>query len=387
MRTIVARARIAPPWHRDSALCRRPSRHCPSRGFSCRFDDRHWLRQGRGRGRSGLTLLEVILAMGLAVTIMLAVYQSTSLLYLHQDAGRDIAEHAQLVRALSRQLGADVRGSFTRWKPTNQNQQDDDDSGEDTSIDPAVASAYQTPPGGVLGYPNAVTLVARVAPTDFDFSSTPASSMNPITEVRLIRYTLATPQSPSTVPGMAGMYGLIREELYRLPAQGMTDTSAWARCDLLAPEVQSLAVQYFDGSAWVTTWDNTRPGAPAAIEMTVGFVSPRHQRMGTTPSNVSTTSLNGAPLTYYRVVASLRDRPPEATDPASTSATSTTTASSNPSSSSSSQGSNQGSGQSASAASAARQATGASGNLPSGAASAASAAAKAAAAAAKGAGS
>jgi prepilin-type N-terminal cleavage/methylation domain-containing protein len=276
--------------------------------------------------RNGFTLLEVILVVGIMSVLLLAIYQSMRMYYAQLEAGREIAEEAQLVRALSQRISLDVRNSFTRWKPTQETQaaaetseEEDSEAAEDEAMTEeaaVLAAEYATPEGGVLGYPDSVTLVVRVTPADLDFTATSASQTTPVTDVRMVRYWLAnTANAQNGQP----MTGLIREELYRMPDPSVgADPRAWARAEVLAEEVASLTIRYFDGSAWQETWDNTNTSAPMAVEFVLGLRQPQ-------PASDDLASADPT-VKYYRFLTSLPDTEPIEDADASTGTTTADTA-------------------------------------------------------------
>ena len=79
--------------------------------------------------------------------------------------------------------------------------------------------------------------------------------------------------------------GLCREEIKVATGQGVEPEigpSGDLSANLIAPEVKSLEVRYFDGSSWVDSWDAREPGddgitprgAPRAIEIRLGILPP-----------------------------------------------------------------------------------------------------------------
>src|SRR3954471_2596968 len=74
-------------------------------------------RQGAARGlRSGFTLLEVILALGLAVIVVGLVGNAVNGTLRFIDRGREKTERDQLARAVLNKIGNDVRG-VVRYEP------------------------------------------------------------------------------------------------------------------------------------------------------------------------------------------------------------------------------------------------------------------------------
>lgn len=274
----------------------------------------------RRTGSSGFTLLEVLIATGITSVLVLAVFRATAMHYQQLEAGREVAERAQLLRALSFRITQDVRSAFTRWKPTGQTETagdeelDEEEAMEEAMMSEAgaeIVAQYKTPPGGVLGYPDSMTLVVRLPPADLDFTLTASgeSGKAPVTDVRMVRYWLAMGAAPSGVPASpsAGqLSGLMREELFRLPDPTTgPDPSAWARAEVLAAEVCSLTLRYFDGSQWLDRWDNTNTSAPLAVEVLLGILPP-----GETASLALASGQPPSNVTVHRIVVAFNDVPP-----------------------------------------------------------------------------
>lgn len=211
------------------------------------------------RRRKGFTLLEVILAVGIAVVLVFAIYQSTVMYYVQTEAGREIAERAQLVRALSARMQADLQTAFTDWKPMPASQSD-----EETATYASTGND-DVPAGGVLGYADSLTVITQGMPLDVDFSPNAAESLAPKSDVRMIRYFL--------VENEEGKTGLARESYDQIPDPSLGISPDPARQDLIAPEVRKLEIEYYDGSEWLSEWTVDNEMAPLAIRMRLGFAS------------------------------------------------------------------------------------------------------------------
>src|SRR5690606_4092209 len=110
----------------------------------------------------------------------------------------EIAQRAQLVRALSARMQTDLRSAFTDFKPQNSSQS------EDETYTSTTVSSNTIPAGGVQGTVNSLSIVVQQFPKDLDYSLnaiTPVS--DPKTDVRMIRYYLTTQDE--------GLSGLVRE--------------------------------------------------------------------------------------------------------------------------------------------------------------------------------
>lgn len=214
--------------------------------------------------RRGFTLLEVILAVGIAVVLVFAIYQATAMYYIQTEVGREIAQRAQLVRALSARMQTDLRSAFTDFKPQNSSQS------EDETYTSTTVSSNTIPAGGVQGTVNSLSIVVQQFPKDLDYSLnaiTPVS--DPKTDVRMIRYYLTTQDE--------GLSGLVREAYDQVPDPEMGLDPQPARMDLLAEEVREMQFEYYDGSQWLQDWGTEYDSAPIAIRARLGF-SPAGQK-------------------------------------------------------------------------------------------------------------
>ena len=223
-------------------------------------------RSSRVAVRAGFTLLEVIVSTGITLVLLLACYQTIAMHYKVLGDGRELAENAQLSRALLARLRLDLAATYTAWTPPS-------GAGEEAESAPEG----QLPPGGVLGGEDWLTLVVRVAPDDLDFGAS-AEEVTPVSDVRLVRYWLETDVTPvgvdqQTSGGSTAV--LYREVSQRVPDELLaSDPYAYSVAEPLADEVEYCSIRYYDGVDWLTTWDETQEAAPAAIEIEIGLPKP-----------------------------------------------------------------------------------------------------------------
>jgi hypothetical protein len=246
--------------------------------------------------RAAFTLVEVIIAAGISVILIFAVYRAIAMHYLHTQAGRAIAERAQLVRGLFRQIRSDVRATFLGYKPAGQ--RTSDGSGAQSTTAAGVQDPYDVPVGGVLGDASSMTLVVRMPPASFDFSpnSVLGSSAAAVSDLQMVRYRVADDETASDGTSRVG---LVREQIFRLPDPTISiDPLDWARTDVLAEEVRSLEIAYYDGLDWYATWDTEISEAPQAIEITLGIAGAHD---GGDPAT------RNDQVTYYRLLVALGD--------------------------------------------------------------------------------
>jgi hypothetical protein len=253
--------------------------------------------------RAGYTFLEVILALGLSLILVAGIYSAVQMTYQQWEVGRQAAEEAQVVRALFQRIRTDLHATITTWTPPAAPQAASSStsgaatgaagsttggsatggstgastgstSGTPSSTTPSAGDAAaqnptEFPPGGVMGAGNSISVVARLAPSDLDFSQnlpvgTTASVMKTIT------YRIGALQDSESIDD--GVEGLIRDESPGTPDATSPDGhSPQTRSDLLAPEVRQLRISYYDGLFWSDTWDLLQSGPPVCVQIEVGM--------------------------------------------------------------------------------------------------------------------
>jgi len=162
---------------------------------------------------------------------------------------------------------------------------------------PSVTSANQSL--GIVG--DATTLVLHVSRPDRGLSYGLAAGATSVasrsSDLMSISYFLAE-RSGGGLPGLVGErylsefpekesdshpVGLARLEGDRLAiehADVQSDEQSLAdQARVIAREIVMLQFRYFDGAAWVTTWDTAAQGRlPHAVEVTVGFRPPKPRK-------------------------------------------------------------------------------------------------------------
>jgi len=105
-----------------------------------------------------------------------------------------------------------------------------------------------------------------------------------ISEMKTVYYFLAGPgggagqMPPGLTAGMTGnQQGLMRREADRAVTAWTTygggSSGMGPALEALAPEIESLNFQYFNGSAWTTTWDSrVNYSLPRAVEIRITLV-------------------------------------------------------------------------------------------------------------------
>lgn len=270
--------------------------------------------------RSGYTLLEVLLAMSMAVLVLAAVYSFVGYQLRQAQAGREIIERVTLARALCNRFSADIHGALAQNDPARFRRNSGDAAATaDASQQTGGASTGGASTGGTSGTTGssgttstsgtAGASSATGSATDTSSSSGSGASGESQVDMPLgvvgssTELHLFVSRVPLEVYGSGDQGGLLTCDqrrisywlggegagLCRLEARLITGEEATTpdlpsgdvAAYVLAPEVQSLEFSYFDGSSWADSWDSTAPGAdgttpigsPRAIAVRVGVAS------------------------------------------------------------------------------------------------------------------
>ncbi|PQO42487.1 hypothetical protein [Blastopirellula marina] len=269
-------------------------------------------------GSSGFTLLEVILASGLSVVIMVSLVAAIRFYLIQVDGSKSSIEQAQLGRAVIRTIENDLRNAI--WKneidftSVEQLAADSLASGAgdlsgmaaQAGIDPAMAAdalaganteniASSTVLPTMIGlYGNSTELqvdisrVPRIDEYDPQYTSIISREIGDIpSDIKTVTYFLLQPGVNSLNHGTVGdagiteeQFGLVRRELDRAVTQyAMNDGNALdldASAEILAPEVSFLAFRYFDGLGWLDEWDSEAMGGlPMAVDVMIAVRDPQ----------------------------------------------------------------------------------------------------------------
>jgi prepilin-type N-terminal cleavage/methylation domain-containing protein len=218
--------------------------------------------------RSGFTLLEMVLALAIAVLLMGAVYVALDVQLRVMQEGREVVERSTLTRALLQRITRDINSSLG---PTGSRKASTSTTTTDASADLIAAFTSSTnPPAfqlGIQGGSDTLTIYTCRAPSFNPNDETPEA----VSDLRRVSYWIAD----------GG--GLARYEQKLVTSDeaidGSLPTGEEERKAIVADEVQSLVLRYFDGTNWTDTWDGstlgsdgaTPIGPPVAVEVTLTF--------------------------------------------------------------------------------------------------------------------
>lgn len=287
----------------------------------------------RRRRRSAFTLLEVLLASVIAVLLMSALYVAVDIQIRQSRHGREVIEQSTLARALLTRMAADITQSLAPPLP--------DTSASSTTGTTASATATTTGTASATGSGTTDTSTTATQQAAATGTTSTAFPVNLGVQGDNTQVTLTISRVPQEVfqpdeNGQTPLTSDLRKVMWWLSSTGTglaryefrvatADETQSAPQDLgdeasyiIAEEVRSLQIQYFDGSTWLDSWDGSIPvdggtspkGPPLLISIRIGICPP------------GVLNPTDAEIKYYRHVISL----PTANGlPSTTSQTGTTT--------------------------------------------------------------
>lgn len=219
--------------------------------------------------RSGYTLLEVLLASAIAVIMMGALYTAIQVQIRQMDEGRNRVERTALARAIFHRMTQDIAPSLAPVAPVISSSS----TSQSSSMTPAAEDTTTTVSAlnfqiGVRGSDSQVSIYltrlnrATVTPVDDGRGNIAVGC-----DIRRISYFL----SPDR--------GLARQEIRAVTSEDVdsepVDVDDYSK--VLASEVTEFTVSYFDGTAWVDSWEGSDPGPdgttpmgpPRAVKITI----------------------------------------------------------------------------------------------------------------------
>lgn len=251
--------------------------------------------------RHGFTLIEVMLSLGLAALVLMALATAVDVHLRCLQIGRTHAEEAQLARALLYRIGDDLRNAAVinpvdstkiPAAPASDTESSelggggapaaDDMEMEEFAADLGLEDEYVI---GLYGESNWMDVDVRRTPRldQYDYETLPSGSEilpDRVSAVKTVSYSLGPDTGLASVTGdYRG--GLMRREIDRAVTRWADDTGTLASADLelepIAPEVTDMEFLYFDGTQWVDAWDSTEMGGlPIAVHVSLAIM-PRDQ--------------------------------------------------------------------------------------------------------------
>lgn len=261
--------------------------------------------------RSGFTLIEVLIALSLTVLLLSAIYSAVDMHIRFQTAGRSEINRAQLMRAVIRKMDEDFGGIVLVIAQEDEEESsssienvEEYDDVSDTALTVGGLESEGTPiTFGVVGTAEFMHLCVSRPLRDLSYDSiyTESPTSGRSNDLLTVTYgigpvdinLLFDPRQPKYADRNSSQFtnrpltGFARRsiDLYAFDAAtDILDTE-----DVLAPEITELQFAYFDGTAWLDSWDSREIGGlPSAVRVTFGLwqapskkKSPGYQYQGT----------------------------------------------------------------------------------------------------------
>lgn len=268
--------------------------------------------------RTGYTLLEVLLALGIALLLLGGLYVSMDVQIRLAQAGRERIEESSLARALLAKIGKDVSAALTpiRASAAATGSGGVAASGAGTTSTSTTSTPTSTTPesssnagttnlsvvtpfnGGVQGGIDQLVLFTNRIPGVGRADAETDTAPNGGADVRRVTYWL--------VPDV----GLARQEITRLSGDDegtrLPPDVNEPESFVIAREVVGLEFHFYDGTGWVDQWDGTQAGddgatpigPPRAVKIILNIASPQDRnRVKTFTHVVAIQSANAQPTT------------------------------------------------------------------------------------------
>lgn len=266
-----------------------------------------------------MSLLEVVLASGLCVLLMLAVYSAMDQAYRLSSTGKDDLQRMQLARAILRRMELDVRSVTYAIEAADPDSDlfptdPDPDPGDTDPEEPVPAVTVLSPidqllAGSVGLIGTATRLELHVSRPRRELSFGPlvddASVTTRVSDLRSVIYDFQGSGSSTLVDADGQpLIGLIRTEGDRMAVLDVEAAGGAGEImtlpQALAPEANSVLFRYFDGTTWYEEWDTPTLGMlPRAIEVSIQFEPTSAAMLGGTAAAVA------AGTTQFRFVIAL----------------------------------------------------------------------------------
>jgi prepilin-type N-terminal cleavage/methylation domain-containing protein len=258
-----------------------------------------WLPRTRGR-RNGFTLLEVLLASGIAVLLMAGLYVAMEVQLRQAQEARAVVDEATVVRSVVDRIGNDLTPSLTPGGGRIQS--------NSSSSGGAASAAAGTGQGATTSTSSSSTATGNAGATGSgtgtDMQTQDAVPSNFLFQAGVVgddkRLTIYVSRVPGAAPassdssadaptpsdlwmvvyGIAENGGLTRQETPWLTSDDAVNLIDIDNADVpkyVIEEVVDIDFQYWDGSAWQPSWDGTQLsddqktpiGPPMAIAVTL----------------------------------------------------------------------------------------------------------------------
>jgi type II secretory pathway pseudopilin PulG len=266
--------------------------------------------QHRSRSaRRGLTLIEMILAVGLGLILVGGMYTAMQSSSRQVSEGKVTTERLRITRALYRRMELDLRAAMfdadtavsDTSSSTDSTETEDDSSdtsgstggtsggqsagtGTDTTTTTVGSSGEDEQWTGSLGIRGSASeLWIDLSYIRRELSFPQEGSADTNSDLKTVAYFLTSASNPATVDPNAPIIrtdpdgiGLARSmgdrSVLRTLNSSSSDSILPGPTEVLAPEINGLKFRYFDGLTWYEEWDSTVSGSlPRAVEIAISY--------------------------------------------------------------------------------------------------------------------
>lgn len=274
--------------------------------------------------RRGLTLLEVLLAAGLTLMLVSAIYSAVDQAWRLTEINRIEMERNQIARAVLRRIELDLRSAMFSAQAASST---DSSSGSSTGTTTSSGSSTGTTSSssssttgassssstttttstitvasssdsdawtgslGIRGTSTELWIDLSYVRRNLEFQDLLTTSQG--SDLQTVAYFLSNSDLVAQAQADSGAsaspillqdddgVGLVRSQGERSVLRALNSTQSLGETvvpgplQMVAPEVQWLQFRYFDGLSWYDEWDSSTIGSlPRAVEVTIGFEPP-----------------------------------------------------------------------------------------------------------------
>jgi prepilin-type N-terminal cleavage/methylation domain-containing protein len=233
--------------------------------------------------RSGFTLLELMVSVGLTTLLMGAIYGAMSTYWNLAMDSHDEIERSQIARSLLQKLARDIR-ACTFAEQTTEPDTDSLDSEDAIGTDEVGTSVYKN---GLIGTDRDLVLYISYPARELNYVPAPdaVGTVDRNSDLMIVRWLMAESNGGGLSSTIAEQHATDGDGSIAGLARGSGGVTGFGQAiendnvklqvestKLLAAEVQSVLFEYFDGVEWLAEWDtssiNKMPQA-VRIELTL----------------------------------------------------------------------------------------------------------------------
>jgi type II secretory pathway pseudopilin PulG len=265
--------------------------------------------------RSGLTLLEIVLALSLTVVVTTLIGGLIQIYQGQLEIAKDNVRQTRVARAILSMMADDIRSvlrdyqnddaktleAFLTASASSKAGSGGTSTGSSSSdatsagmID-TTATTTVAPPPGLIGTDSIIEIDVSRPPRPDEYIGETKSLFDPrIVDIpsdsKKVSYFVQAPQlygiqDPLNQLAAADPLkntGLVRRSLDRAITRWAIEQAQTQQLQtsgqIIAPEVVAISFSYFDGLQWVTSWDSNSQGLPWAVQITIAMQHSRFAR-------------------------------------------------------------------------------------------------------------